>query len=373
MNLLSKMSIFGPMGLVFAMATGNATAATAQDVASRALAPSAPFFQGPNPFQGAVPSQGAAAPPTQQSTNPMPEQATTRQAGKHDPLHEIFNEALAKARLDDSQRAKVEQLHHEVMPKEEAVREARHDFLGALAEQLKSGHVDETALRQDLDALVKAREEASPAMRKAFEELHEILTPEQRVAFADAVEARLREFASKKGSWSGMLAKDHGLSKEQESSIERSCENARMKAEEGHAKLFAILEAFKGDQFSIEQIAPIANVGERTRDRAKGIVDMAKEVARDLTPEQLTELGNKIEARLAKKEAPEKGTAPESTPSESAGEHVGQTQQPVGFMYPFGWGGLYGYPLAYPFMSAFTYPFMSGFSYPFAWSGLGIW
>jgi Spy/CpxP family protein refolding chaperone len=348
MNLLSRVSFFGPIGLAFAMATGNASAASAHDVESGA------------------PSQ----PATQQGTNPMPGQATAPQVPQHGPLARLIAEGLEKAGLSDSQRARAEQVAHEVIPQEEAVRDARHAFMRALAEQLKAGHVDARALRSEIDALVKAREEASPAMRKMFEQLHEILTPEQRVAFADAVAARLKEFSAKKGSWSGMLAKELGLSKEQEGSIEESCEKARSKVEEGRSKLMAILEAFKEDHFSIEQIAPIANVGERTRERAGGIVDMAKEVSRDLTPEQLTELGNKIESRLAKKGASDKGTAAPNTPSESAGEHAGQTQQPWGLAYPYAWGGLYGY--SYPF--AYTYPFAYGyFGYPFAWTGLGIW
>lgn len=203
---------------------------------------------------------------------------------------------LSKTCLNDEQRAAAEQLGKQVSEKEKAVADARHAFRSALVDQLKSGRIDEGALKDEIDAVVKARTEASPVLRKAIEDLHGILDPGQRAALADAIEAHMKEIGKASGAWLDAFAKDLNLSDDQKSRIRDVLAKASPELEEERAGAAAAFDAFKKDDFSIEKISPVARVSERTRARAEGMVARAKEIMAILTPDQRADLAKKIES-----------------------------------------------------------------------------
>jgi Spy/CpxP family protein refolding chaperone len=203
---------------------------------------------------------------------------------------------LSKTCLNDEQRRAAEQLGEQVSEKEKVVADARHAFRSALVDQLNSGRIDEGALKDEIDAVVKARAEASPVLRKAIEDLHGILDPGQRAALADAIEAHMKEVSEASGGWLDAFARDLGLSDDQKSRIRDVLAKAKPELEEEHASAAAAFDAFKKDDFSMEKISPVARVGERTRARAERMVVRAREIMAILTPEQRADLAKKIES-----------------------------------------------------------------------------
>lgn len=250
--------------------------------------------------------------PAQPGAEPTASAEESKAAEPHGTVA-LIGAALEKVCLDDDQRAAIEKLGPPVLEKEQKVAEARHAFRKALVEQFKSGDIDECALESDIDALVKAREEASPVMRKALEDLHGILKPRQRKVLADTVQGWMKELAASGKTFAAEVAKDLGLSEEQKAQFREAMEKSRPQLEEERNLANAIFEAFKQDQFSIEAISPLAKVGEKTRARAEAMIDRAREVLSILTPEQRDKLVEKI---AAKKEAKEEANKEEGRKGE---------------------------------------------------------
>jgi hypothetical protein len=287
MKRFTPARLVGHIGLVVvATAAGTAMAATPRFATGQeAPAPSCETW--PNPPTPELPNPSASGDP-------------------YGPQRLIAN-ALAKACLTDQQRAAVERLGPEVNAKEEIVGEARHSLIKALAEQLRSDHVDARTLGREIDTLVKAREEASPVMRKTLEDLHGILDSGQRAAFVDAIEADMKALGAASKSWFDLFAADLGLTESQKERIQVDLTQATAEAEMDRDKVKAEFDAFKGDTYSIEKISPEPDVGQRTRANAEKMVIVAKEVADILTAEQRSRLADRIESKPV-------GAAP-STPS----------------------------------------------------------
>jgi Spy/CpxP family protein refolding chaperone len=214
-------------------------------------------------------------------------------------LIELISGALATVCLTDDQRAAAEQLGKRVAAKEHEVSDARHAFLTALAEQVKAGTVDESALKDKIDAVAKARVDASPEVRKDFEDLHGILDKDQRATFVDAIEGRLKAVSDASGSWLESLSKDLKLSDDQKTAISKVLDESKPELQDERKIAMGAFDAFRGDDFSMEKIAPVEKVGDKTRARLARMIHSAKEITAILTPEQRAELADKIEAKAA--------------------------------------------------------------------------
>jgi Spy/CpxP family protein refolding chaperone len=274
----------------------------------------------------------------------------------------LVADALSKVCLSDDQRAKVEQLGNDVAPKDKEVADAEHAFVKDLADQFKSGSIDDADLKAEIDALVKAHEDASPVLRKALEGLHGILDAGQRATFVDALEGRMKELRDASGGWLNDMTKDLGLSDDQKQRLEDVMGKAQPQVAKERDGATALFDAFKGNDFSVESIAPESQIGSRVRARAEGMVTLAKEIAGILTPEQRAKLVDEMEAKA--------GAA-------GGGEETGQTQQDVVVRHGRyragavgGWGGgFYGRSARYTSVRTgyvAGYPFIGGY-------GPGIW
>jgi Spy/CpxP family protein refolding chaperone len=350
-----------------------------------------------------APATGQEAPTTCEGTpNPAPpEPGSETVSGDPYGPQRLIADALSKVCLSDQQRVAVEQLGKEVRGKEDVVSEARHAFVKALAEQERLDHVDAGALKPEIDALVKAREEASPVLRKALEDLHKILDPGQRAAFVDALEGDMKQFKDASAGWFGSMAQELGLTDGQKERIKNYITHAPAHNEMDRETAKAEFDAFKGDQFSIEKISPESAVGPQTRARAEKMVTLAKEIADVLTPQQRAELADKIESKgtgeapgtgtpgygtpstgTPANEAPGYGTPSTGTPSTGApgtvapGTGMGTSQQ--GFVAAAGfhrgvvggWGGGFGWGGAR--FGAVRTGFVGGYPFMGGW-GPGIW
>jgi len=268
----------------------------------------------------APPATGQEAPTTCESTpNPAPSEPSD-QTVSGDPYgpQKLIADALSKVCLSDQQRVGIEQLGKEVRAKEDVVSAARHSFIKALAEQVRSDHVDAGALRPEIDALVKAREEASPVMRKALEDLHGILEAGQRTTFVDALVGDMKQLKDASAGWFDSMATELGLTDGQKERIKNDLTQQRTDNELDRDRAKAVFDSFKGNDFTIEKVSPESEVGPRTHARAEKMVNLAKEIADILTPQQRAELADKIEAK-SKGGAPGTPTPPPATGTPNTG------------------------------------------------------
>ncbi len=212
-------------------------------------------------------------------------------------------DALSKVCLTDDQRGAIEQLGREVRPKEEAVANARHALLTTLAEDVRSDNFDDAALKSKVDDVVKARKESSPGLRKALEDLHGILDSNQRAQFADAIDARIDQMKSASKSWADKLSTDLALSDEQKTRVRDVLDTTKSDRESDRDRVKAVFDAFKGDQFNVDQIAPESDVEARARARTESMVRCAREIAAVLTADQRSKLADKIESKAERNSA----------------------------------------------------------------------
>jgi Spy/CpxP family protein refolding chaperone len=298
MKRFTPARLIGPIGLlVIATAAGTA--------------------MGQPPTQGQQPTQGQDAPTTcpSEAASASPEVPNPNQSVSGDPYgpEKLIADALSKTCLSDQQRTAIEQLGKDVKAKEDVAGEARRAYVKALAEQERTDHVDATALKPEIDAYVKAREDASPVTRKALEDLHKILDSGQRAAFVDALEADMKQLRDASAGWLDKLSSDLGLTDGQKERVKNDITQAKADNEADRDKVKAEFESFKGDDFSIEKVSPGSEVGSRARARLEKMATVAKEIADILTPEQRSRLADKIEGKAAG-EAPATGAPGTATP-----------------------------------------------------------
>lgn len=239
------------------------------------------------------------------------ETATTKApivAAQHGPV-KLFGEALGDVPLTASQRAAIEQMASDAEARHAAARSARQDLMTTLAAQVEAGAIDRAALQPKVAALTAAMQASQPADRAAFEQLHAVLSPDQRAAFVDAVQARAQQRA---GAFKG-----HGVMKEWAQEMQLTDDQrAQIKAAvmqkmqaagaPDHADWRgakhqgeAVMAAFKQDTFVFDQVQPPRDVSQmvaRMTDRFLGIAEAAVPV---LTPAQRAIAAQKLRARAA--------------------------------------------------------------------------
>ncbi|HEY6458710.1 MAG TPA: Spy/CpxP family protein refolding chaperone, partial [Polyangiaceae bacterium] len=239
----------------------------------------------------------------------------------HGPL-KMMGDALGDVPLTASQRAAVESLATDAETRHAAARAAHKDLALAIAGQVQAGAIDRAALQPKIDAVVAAMKAAQPGDRAGLEQLHAILTPDQRTAFVDAVRARVSQHmgAGSMHEHHGLKqwATDLGLSDEQRAQIKDGLKQhfeamqAKRAADHdgaawGEAKEHghAVMEAFKGDRFVMNEVAPphdVAQMSQKMTDHLLGIAEVALPI---LTPQQRTLAAQKLRDRAeAGEEAP---------------------------------------------------------------------
>jgi Spy/CpxP family protein refolding chaperone len=249
----------------------------------------------------------------------------------HGPAKRVAD-ALAQVPLRADQRTTIEQMAKDAATRMEPARKARGDLMLAIADQVQKGAIDRAALQPKIDAVSAAHQAASPGNRAAFEKLHDLLTPDQRVAFVNAMQAEHHEHQGQGGEgmrgrmqkWAG----DLGLSQDQQDQIKTKMQ-ARWQAHfagavtggdqtgavqdghvlaEGHKmheQYKAMLEAFKGDTFKMDQVAPVQDHREMANGFAGHMLGMLETALPVLTPEQRAIAANKVREHATKFEEEE--------------------------------------------------------------------
>jgi Spy/CpxP family protein refolding chaperone len=228
----------------------------------------------------------------------------------------LLGDALGDVPLTDVQRGQIEKLAIDADARHEQGRAACRDLLLAIAAQVEAGTIDRTALQPKIDALVAAIQSAQPADRTAFEQLHGILAPDQRVAFVDAVEARFAQHGGgahdKLGlkEWAEALKLTDAQRDQIRTALRQSFaehkhhhdhdrDHAGSPWADGGHRGAKILDAFKQDRFVFDQVAPPRDPGKGAAFMTDRFVTIASQVLPILTPEQRTIAAQRLRERAA--------------------------------------------------------------------------
>ena len=221
--------------------------------------------------------------------------------------------ALGDVPLTDAQRAQIEKIASEADARHEPARSARHDLLVLLATQVEAGAFDRAALQPTIDALATSARTVQPVDRAAFEQLHGILGPDQRVAFADAVEAQGHHVADRfmdRGGlrqWAEALNLTDAERDQIKGIIKQNIGSWRGSggghdhdgAGEGGHRGAKILEAFKQDRFVFDEVAPARDAGQMTETFTDRFLTLATQILPVLTPAQRTTAAARLRERAS--------------------------------------------------------------------------
>lgn len=225
----------------------------------------------------------------------------------------LIGDALGEVALRPDQRTELEKLAVAADERHAAMAGSKKDLMLALADQVEKGSIDRAALQPKIDRIVSDLEKGRPDDSAALARVHAILDPEQRNAFADALESRFKDGhrggkhhggekgeageEGKHGPMGGMhamkqLAEDLKLTDDQKSQIKDALKSGHdghsfreMRENMGHGK--QVLDSFRTDKFDPATAAPPP---EKLRERAAAgsgrMIGIAEKVLPILTPEQ---------------------------------------------------------------------------------------
>jgi hypothetical protein len=244
---------------------------------------------------------------------------------------QMIGEALSAVTVNPDQEAVIEDLGARLAPLQVAVDEAQANVFATLAEQVKGGSIDRAALEPATERCVTARETLTKSFRAAFEELHEMLDKEQRSNFADALECSMSEVArailspDKLDAFEDELDLDPSQAQQVRDAIEDIMPTLQVVRRNVHDAV----EAFRGDEFSLEPFFPIEQTRADVERTVKQIIDVTETILSVLDRDQVDKLATVI-ADTARVKMP---VTPEEAPTRawSAGRvrGFGPTRGPV--------------------------------------------
>jgi Spy/CpxP family protein refolding chaperone len=258
----------------------------------------------------------SAAPDPQQQAEP-------REAGaghhRHHGHGDLLHASLRLESLSASQRQQIERLVASEKAATANVRAARGQLTQAVAAGLGSGSVNEQALGPQLQAVEGAIQADEPVMRGTLEKLHAVLTPAQRselVGEIEAREARMHarhaQFAERRDGGAAQAKEAGGVGPWGRALGLTEAQRAQIKANlgstptvdpglrvEARTERQRVLDAFKGDRFVMNEIAPARDP--RLIDEEAGrLVRLAKAAAPVLTAEQRATAAAKLQQMAAR-------------------------------------------------------------------------
>lgn len=222
----------------------------------------------------------------------------------------VFGDALGEVALRPEQRTELEKIAVLAEQRHVAMADGKKELMLAVADQVEKGTIDRSALQPKIDRIIADLEKGRPEDTASLARMHTILDPEQRNAFADALEAKFKhghhgkgekgakgEAGDHAGGPKGMhgmmqLAEDLKLTDDQKSQIKDALKAGR----EGHSfrEMFdrmsegkKVLESFRSDKFDAGVATPAP---EKLRERAaigtSRALGVAEKILPILTPDQ---------------------------------------------------------------------------------------
>jgi Spy/CpxP family protein refolding chaperone len=236
-----------------------------------------------------------------------PPSADAGPVGGHHGHHgrgDLLRASLHLDSLTTAQRQQIEALAQQERATHANVAAARSQLLQALATRVAAGSVDDAALAPSVQAVEGAIQADEPGDRAALEKLHAILTPAQRVELVTRIEShphRAMERAPDAGRPEGgfLLGRALDLTPAQRDQIKANLGSSgpaldKSVWKEARESRQHVLEAFKGDRFVMNEVAPQKDP--RVIEQGiEHIVRIAKASAPVLTAEQRATAAAKLQ------------------------------------------------------------------------------
>jgi Spy/CpxP family protein refolding chaperone len=225
----------------------------------------------------------------------------------------LVGEALGDVGLRPEQRTELEKLASAAEARHVAMIDGRKELMNAVADQVEKGAIDRAALQPRIDRVVADMERSRPDDRAAMLKLHALLDGEQRNAFVDALESRMKARhhggpGAHEGKHHGgpregfarmkQLADDLKLTEEQRTQIKDALKEAHGEGrdwrkmggelrERMHAGKGA-LESFRTDKFDPPQpsLDKKVDLREKVAQGEARMIGVAEKILPILTPEQ---------------------------------------------------------------------------------------
>jgi Spy/CpxP family protein refolding chaperone len=217
----------------------------------------------------------------------------------------MISDAIASLDLTTDQNRQVAALLHNLQERHAQVEETRKRLSLDIAATVEAGAVDEKGLRLDAESLGRARADVAPTDAKGLEELHGILTPEQRKQFAAALnvaagKVRSDDSQRRYGNWRS----DLDITIVQNEKIEPRLDpdgslaaSARAEQEAWARRMRATASDFTNDAYTATANGDPDVVGS-TVERVRRLTAFLNAVLPYLTPEQRKTAGANLRAEV---------------------------------------------------------------------------
>jgi len=213
---------------------------------------------------------------------------------------------------DDAKRPQVEKLQGDLYAEMAPAREAGKDLLLTLADGIAAGAVDKTKVDALLATLATAADAEHQASLETLNKLHAILSPPERAALVDKVEAHWEVWRQvnhgeqpgerERGGRLARLTEELSLTPDQVSSISTAYHaalpglHAEFDPKQGEAHVHKFSTTFAAKSFDAKSVTSNAN-GQLAGYGAARMALFYETVTPLLTPEQRTKLAEQLRAR----------------------------------------------------------------------------
>jgi hypothetical protein len=221
----------------------------------------------------------------------------------------MIGDALEEVRLRPDQATTVGKLYDQVKPLQDQAESLKVTLLDMLADQVKAGHVDDETLEPTLEAAAVARTTLIKGIRSTLVQLHLILDDQQRSDFADALECKLHELVMAHSMAKHLedLSNELSLDDVQKREVKDVLDQVVTVHQAALRDLHQILEAFRGADFSLEQIMPERDILPKSRARVEMFVEAAESITDVLDTAQREKYAEHLR-KLARPEGTATGT-----------------------------------------------------------------
>ena len=221
--------------------------------------------------------------------------------------------------VDDAKRPQIEKLQSDLHAQMVPAREAEKNLLLTLSDGVAAGTVDTAKVDAAIAKLTTAADAVHEASLDTLNKLHAILSPTERAALVEKVEAHWEVWRQvnheaepggrEKGGRLAQLAEEVGLTPDQVKKISAALRTTMAglhgkfdpKNGEGHVHAFAT--AFAGDSFDAKTVTSNAN-GHLASHGATRMALFYESVTPLLTPEQRTKLAGHLKEHASYQLAP---------------------------------------------------------------------
>jgi Spy/CpxP family protein refolding chaperone len=247
--------------------------------------------------------------------DPVSEELRNYHRHHHGGLTSFISMAIDTLGLDEAKKASITKIQTDLRAKTAPARDAEHELLSTIADGVAAGKIDTAKVDAAVEKGAAASAGVHAATTDALTQLHDALSPAERVALVDKVKAHWEVWhkvnveekagGKEKGGHLAKLTELLGLTPDQVDKI-----NATLTAEapvtpkndpktaDAHIQAFAT--AFVADKFDPKSLAPPATaaVGHVARHGGARLARFYEAVTPVLTPPQRATLSAEIRERL---------------------------------------------------------------------------